>query len=144
MEWGAVTKGPGYPSPDPAVTAICLPSPRPSASGLSMADRVGVQLAGGPWQTRWGCGLRGGSPVLDELTERRRTALRGGAAGAHRRRDGRAPGGEAGVGTAWLGGVVHHPGVSCDLTAADALPTGQHAVVQGAVGACACAGGQAT
>ena len=132
---GGSHKGPWIPyrspSPGPAVTAICLPSPRPSASGLST-------------QTRLGCGFQGGSPVLDELTERRRTALRGEAAGARRRRGGRAPGGEAGVGTAWLGGVVHHPGVGRDLAVVNALPAGQHTVIQGAVGARACAGGEAT
>ena len=45
---GGSHKGPWIPyrspSPGPAVTAICLPSPRPSASGLSMADQVGVRL----------------------------------------------------------------------------------------------------
>lgn len=42
---GGSHKGPWIPyrspSPDPAVTAICLPSPRPSASGLSTADQGG-------------------------------------------------------------------------------------------------------
>lgn len=131
--WGS-HRGPWIPcrgpSPGPAVTAICLPSPRPRASGLSVANQVGVRLPGR-------------SPVLDELTEWRRTALRGEAAGARRGRGGRAPGGEAGVGAAWLGGVAHHPGVGCDLAVVDALPTGQHTVVQGAVGARACAGGKA-
>lgn len=54
----------------------------------------------------------------------------GAAAGC---RGGRAWAGEAGVGTVRLGGVVHHPLVSCDLAVGDDLPTGQHTVIRGGV-----------
>lgn len=43
--------------------------------------------------------------------------------------DGRALGGEAFVGTVWLGGVIHQPLVSSNFTVRDDLPTGQDTVI---------------
>mgnify|MGYP006866037034 CR=1 FL=1 len=50
-------------------------------------------------------------------------------------RGGRTLGGEAFVGTVWLGGVIHQPLVSSNFTVRDDLPTGQDTVICSIVGA---------
>lgn len=116
--------------------------PHAQPCGLLSADPVGAQRAEPPPPEA--VARRGtGSPVLDELAKGRRAVLPRGGAAAHRRRGGRAPGGEADVGTVRLGGVIHHPLVSRDLAVVSDLPAGQHAVVRGGVGARACAGEKA-
>lgn len=58
----------------------------------------------------------------DELADRRHGAVLGWQEPCCR--DGWALGGEAAVGTVWLGGVIHQPLVSSNLTVGDDLPVG--------------------
>lgn len=74
----------------------------------------------------------GKQAVLDELADRRRSAVLGQEPCC---RDGWALGGEVIVRTLWLGGVNHQPLVSCNFTVGDDLPAGEDTVICSIVGA---------